>query len=450
MALTFKQGVHPHYREELTREKPLRRAEQPEKVIIPMQQHIGAPCRPLVKKGDHVKKGQKIGDTDGFVSAPVHASVSGEVKEITQVRIPSGEKVEAVVIIPKKIEQTTEKNQENGQDRAANTVRKFDEISAEEIKKVVREAGITGMGGAMFPTHVKLSVPEEKTIDYFILNGAECEPYLTADERMMMEKTEEIISGMKLIMKAIGASKGIVALEDNKQEAVKLFEEKIKKFKNIDLKIFATKYPQGGETMLIKAALDREVPPGGLPLDVGVVVNNVMTAAAVHSAVYEGQPMINRVVCVSGEGISNPGNYLTPIGTQVKELIRQAGGFSGKPGKVIVGGPMMGQAQPDLEAPLVKGSSGIVVLPENMSRTIEPQACIRCARCVDACPVYLMPTRLMNFIKQEMYDQAEENMLNSCIECGSCAYICPSKIPLVHYFRIGKAELRARKRDNDE
>ncbi|MFW6256620.1 MAG: electron transport complex subunit RsxC [Bacillota bacterium] len=441
MALTFKQGIHPQYKEELTWQKPLQKADRPERVIIPLQQHIGAPCKPLVEKGDHVDMGQKIGDTDSFVSAPVHASISGTVENIEEVRSPSGDKVPAVIIAA---------------DEEDKLVYDFEfpeypeNASREDIMNIIREAGITGMGGAMFPTHVKINVPEEKEIDCFILNGAECEPYLTIDERIMMERTDEIIAGMKFLMKVIDVQRGIVAIEDNKKEAIKIFKEKVAEEENIEVKVFATKYPQGGEKMLIEAVLDREVPVGGLPLDVGVVVNNVMTAAAVSDAVCKGQPLIERPICVTGEGIKNPGNYIARIGTPVKELIEQAGGFSGKPGKVIVGGPMMGVAQKDLDAPLIKGSSGIVVLPEDMTADEFTRPCIKCARCVDACPVFLMPTKLMNFVKEDMYEKAEKFQLESCIECGSCAYVCPSKIPLVHYFQLGKAELMARKRDSDD
>lgn len=443
MSSSFKQGIHPRYKEGLTWQKPLQKAQIPEKVIIPLQQHIGAPCSPLVQKGDKVQKGQKIGDTEGFVSAPVHASISGQVKEIKEIRLPTGERGQAAVI-------------ESENYRAKESLEQlkipFDPESAapEEIRSIIREAGITGMGGAMFPTHVKLNIPENKDIEYFILNGAECEPYLTVDERVMMEWTEEIIQGMKYIMSALKVKKGIVAIEDNKQEAIKIFRDIAADEEQIEVKVFKTKYPQGGERMLIKAALDREVPEGGLPLDVGVVVNNVLTAASVCRALKEGMPLIERPVCVTGEALEEPGNYIARIGTPIKDLIEQAGGFKSKPGKVIVGGPMMGVAQPDLEAPLIKGSSGILALPRDLVEVSPPLSCIRCARCVDACPMHLMPTKLMNFVKEDMIEKAEAMKLESCIECGCCSYVCPSRIPLVHYFRLGKAELQARKRDKDE
>ena len=441
MAVTFKQGIHPDYNKEITRGKALKNVKRPEQVIIPLKQHIGAPCQPLVDSGDYVKMGEKIGDNNSFISAPVHASVSGTVEEIIEVKLPNRETSKAVVI---------NSEQEDNPAESIDNSKALSELKPDEIRNLVKEAGITGRGGAMFPTHAKITIPEAKEIEHFILNGAECEPYLTVDERVMMEWTEEIIQGMKYIMSALKVKKGIVAIEDNKQEAIKIFRDIAADEEQIEVKVFKTKYPQGGERMLIKAALDREVPEGGLPLDVGVVVNNVLTAASVCRALKEGMPLIERPVCVTGEALEEPGNYIARIGTPIKDLIEQAGGFKSKPGKVIVGGPMMGVAQPDLEAPLIKGSSGILALPRDLVEVSPPLSCIRCARCVDACPMHLMPTKLMNFVKEDMIEKAEAMKLESCIECGCCSYVCPSRIPLVHYFRLGKAELQARKRDKDE
>ncbi|MFW6306940.1 MAG: RnfABCDGE type electron transport complex subunit C, partial [Bacillota bacterium] len=317
-ALTFKQGIHPDYNKNLTSDKPFKQAKIPEIVTIPMQQHIGAPCKPLVKKGDHVDIGQKIGESDSFVSAPIHASVSGTVKEIKKVLTAIGKQTDAVVI------------EADGKDTIAegiNSPGTLEELSSEEIRNIVREAGIVGMGGAMFPTHVKLSIPEGKKVEYLILNGSECEPYLTVDHRMMLERPEDVVYGMKVLMKAIGVSKGIIGIEENKPDAIRIMKKVVASENSIEIKELVTKYPQGGEKMLIKAILDRTVPAGGLPLDVGIVVNNITTAVAVSDAVKKGMPLIERTVSVTGRGVQNPVNLIYRIGTSIEALIAEAGGL---------------------------------------------------------------------------------------------------------------------------
>ena len=310
----------------------------------------------------------------------------------------------------------------------------------------IAAAGVVGAGGAGFPTHVKYNCEAE----YLIINGAECEPYLTVDQRLMVENFEEILEGMKLLMKAVEVEKGIIAIEDNKPEAISIMRNVVEKENNIEVKVFETKYPQGGEKMLIKAALDREVPAGGFPLDMGLVVNNVSTALAVKQAVKDGIPLIKRSLTITGEGIAEPGNFIVPIGTPFRNVIEEAGGLAGNAGKVIAGGPMMGVAQQSLEVPVVKGTSGILVLTQAQAEDFSPSSCINCARCVDSCPMGLVPTRLVDFVKNEMYEEAEKYQIENCCECGCCAYVCPSNIPLFHYIQIGKAELAARKRDNNE
>ncbi|MDI3548814.1 MAG: H+/Na+-translocating ferredoxin:NAD+ oxidoreductase subunit [Halanaerobiales bacterium] len=435
--LTFKQGIHPEYNKELTRDIPFRKAKRPARVTIPLQQHIGAPCQPLVKKGDHVDLGQKIGDSDSFVSAPVHASVSGVVKEIKKVPTPVGKESLAIVI---------EADEEDTLAEGIAPKGNLEDLSPEEIRKIIREAGIVGMGGAMFPTHVKLSVPEEKEAEYFILNGAECEPYLTVDHRMMISRPEDIVFGLKVLMKAIGVEKGFIGIEDNKPEAISSMQEAVAGEEGIEVKVLETKYPQGGEKMLIKAILGREVPLGGLPIDVGVVVNNVTTAVAVADAIKKGMPLIERTITITGRGIKEPANLICRFGTAINDLIREAGGFAGKPGKVILGGPMTGFAQPTTDLPVVKGTSGILVLPRKEVEEFDPLPCIKCARCVDSCPQFLMPVQLANFTEHQMYDKLERYNVLNCIECGSCSYICPAKRPLMHYIKLGKAEIIARKR----
>ncbi|MFW5999059.1 MAG: electron transport complex subunit RsxC [Halanaerobiaceae bacterium] len=438
-ALTFKQGVHPEYHKNLTRKKSLQQARRPERVAVSLQQHIGAPCKPLVEKGDHVDPGKKIGDTESFVSAPVHAPISGTVAEITGIVNPNGSRSQAVVI---------EADEEDGELVKLTAGSNPDEMTADELRKIIREAGITGMGGAMFPTHVKLSVPEDKNVEYLIINGAECEPYLTVDERLMIERPDNILQGMKFLMRALEVKKGIIGIEDNKPEAIAEMQKVVSGEKNITVQVLEAKYPQGGEKMLIKALLDREVPEEGLPLDVGVVVNNVSTAAAVKDAVVEGKPLLERAVSITGKGISNPCNLICKIGTSVGELIEQAGGFSGRSGKIVLGGPMMGVAQKDLQVPIVKGTSGILVIPEGEVGDHEPLPCIGCSRCVDSCPMLLQPVRLANLSKQEDYEKLEKNKVLSCVECGSCSYICPAKRPLLHYIKMGKGEVMARRKNS--
>lgn len=435
--LTFKQGIHPEYNKQLSKDKPFKKAKRPETVVIPLQQHIGAPCKPLVKKGDHVDLGQKIGDSDSFVSAPVHASVSGVIKEIKKVLTPVGKKADAIII---------EADEEDSLAEGIKPRGDLAELTPGDIKDIVHEAGIVGMGGAMFPTHVKLAVPDGKKVDYIILNGAECEPYLTVDHRMMIERPGDIVFGLKVLMKATGAKNGIIGIEENKPEAIEAMRQAVLSEEGLELKVLATKYPQGGEKMLIKAILDREVPAGGLPLDVGVVVNNISTAVAVRDAIKEGMPLVERSVTVTGRGIKEPVNLIYRIGTAVSELIAEAGGFVGNPGKVILGGPMTGFAQTVIDLPAVKGTSGVLVLPEEEVEDFEPAPCIKCARCVDVCPQFLMPVNLANYTQHEMFEELEKYQILNCIECGSCSFICPAKRPLMQYIKMGKAEVIARKR----
>ena len=433
--LTFKQGIHPSYNKKKTKNKEIVDAERPDTIFIPLQQHIGAPLKPLVERGDQVDRGQKIADTDSFVAAPVHSSVSGVVKGIEKVNDSGGGRVEAIKI---------EVSEEDTNNFMEPLTAKPENINPDDIRERVREAGIAGMGGAMFPTHVKLAVPDGKKVEYVVLNGAECEPYLTIDHRMMIEKAKEIVEGLKLLMRATGAPKGLIGIEDNKPDAIRTLKSLVADETNIEVKETETKYPQGGEKMLIKALLNREVPVGGLPLDVGVVVNNTSTAAAVYEAVKLGKPLIDRPLTITGSGITKPMNIRVKIGTPVSEIIDQAGGFNGEVGKVILGGPMMGKSQPSLDVHVVKGTSGILVLQKHEVENYSPVPCINCARCVDVCPTNLVPTKLAKLAQLEKLDRMEEMQVMNCIECGSCSYVCPSRRPLVHNIRIGKAEVTAR------
>jgi electron transport complex protein RnfC len=432
----FKGGVHPFHRKESTQDKAVERMQAPKLVYIPLQQHIGAPCEPLVKPGDHVKLGQKIGQPKGFVGAPVHASVSGVVKEIKQVPHPAMGQGLAVVI------------ENDGKDELDESIvpKDIESLSAEELKDLILEAGIVGMGGAAFPTHVKLSPPKDKKIDVVILNGAECEPYLTADHRLMVETPRDVVDGLKAIMKVLGVKRGYIAIEDNKPDAVRAIANAVKSVPGVEVVQLKTKYPQGAEKQLIYAVTGRQVPSGGLPMDVGVVVNNVGTAAAIARAIKTGMPLIERIVTVTGGGVAQPKNLLVRIGTPFKDVVEACGGLLGQPAKVISGGPMMGIAQYTLDVPVIKGTSGILVLTKQEVEMPEPGPCIRCGKCVEACPMRLMPLFISAYALKGDYERSEKLHAMDCIECGCCSYICPARRPLVQSIRTAKRVITERRR----
>ncbi len=415
----------------LTAGSPIEPAPLPEKVIIPLHQNIGAPCKPLVKRGDKVLTGQKIGDSEKYVNAPVHATVSGEISGITMVvNPPTGQMVEALVVTSDGADKWVEF--EAPKDPEA--------LSVKEILDRVRGAGLVGLGGAAFPTHVKLSPPKGKKIDTVILNGCECEPYMTSDHKVMLEYGEKVLSGLNIIRKVLSPDTTYIAIEDNKDDAIDHLEELIvamgfkENFKIIPLK---SKYPMGAEKTLIGTILNREVPIGGLPLDVGVVVHNVSTAKAIHDAIFEGKPFVERVVTVTG-AVKNPKNLLVRLGTPLRSLIEYCGGIDGKASEVILGGPMMGISQPDLDFPVTKGTNCVLV---KESSPIREQDCISCGRCLEVCPMHLMPTILAKYAKASRYDDCKEAYIDGCFECGACAYTCPANIPIVQYIKIAKSEL---------
>lgn len=437
---TFKGGIHPPHGKSFTEKKPVVKANEPKVVMIPLQQHIGAPCQPLVQVGDKVKVGQKIGDTEAFVSAPVHSSVSGEVKEISQKLTPTGQALCIVI----------ESDGKNDVDESVQPKSDVETLSKEEILKVIREAGITGMGGAAFPTHVKLSPPPDKKIDTVILNGAECEPYLTADHRLMLENPERVVYGLKVMMKALNVTEGHIGIEANKPDAISSMEEAFKEEKGMRVVPLKVKYPQGAEKQLIYACTKREVPSGKLPMEVNVVVSNIGTAAAIGEAFKTGMPLIERIASITGSGIKEPKNLKIKVGTSFKDIIEQCGGYNGKIGKLIMGGPMMGLAQFTDEIPCIKGTSGILVFTEEDARLPKPQNCIRCGKCVETCPMGLMPLYISAYASNNMLDKAEEVNALDCIECGSCSFVCPSKRPLLETIRVGKSEINARKRKQQQ
>lgn len=431
---TFERGVHPSEHKELTATRNVERAQLPSTVVVPLHQHAGAPAEPLVKRGEEVTEGQLIGAPKGFISAPVHASLSGKVKEVSYQPHPGGAKVLSVVITG----DGTEKEWgpvDGGCD--------LDKITSEGIRERIREAGIVGMGGAAFPTAIKLTPPKGKIIDTVVLNGCECEPFLTADHRIMLEEAEKVVWGLKALMKAVSSSRGVIGIEANKPDAVESMNRAIGGDTSITVIVLETKYPQGAEKMLVKAALGRKIPPGKLPLDVGVVVNNVGTAAAVYEALNWGKPLIERIVTVSGNGIKEPKNLRVRVGTSFQEVIDQCGGVVAEGEyEVLNGGPMMGIAQTRLDVPVLKGTSGITVLTAESIKPIVYEACIRCSSCVDACPMGLMPYRLGDFGRESRVAEFKDWGGVACIECGCCSFVCPSKRPLLQWIRVGKLRVR--------
>ncbi|MCC6347707.1 MAG: electron transport complex subunit RsxC [Nitrospirales bacterium] len=431
MALaTFKGGIHPPDKKELSKAKAISPAKPPKRVVIPLAQHIGAPCTLSVSIGQEVKMGEIIGTPEGFVSAPVHASVSGKVIAIGDFPLPTGRMAPSVVIENDGKEEWTSLKDSPG----------YMKLSPDELKGKVKDAGIVGMGGAAFPAHVKLSPPKEKPVDVVVLNGAECEPYLTADYRLMLERPSDVVEGLRVLMKIVNVSKGVIGIESNKPDAIEAMQRAVAGDSSLKVCALEVKYPQGAEKMLIKAAVNRDVPARGLPMDVGVVVQNIGTALAVYEAARYGKPLIERVVTVTGEGIREPRNLLVKIGSLVSDLIGECGGFSSEAAKVISGGPMMGFALYSLDVPVTKGTSGILVLPEEgVVHAEDFGPCIRCGRCIDICPMGLMPSMLSVLSERGMYEEAKGYNLFDCFECGSCTYVCPSKRPIVQLVRLAKS-----------
>lgn len=425
---TFKSGIHPTDSKYYTESLKIESLPIPKEVFIPLQQHIGAPCKAVVEIGEEVRIGQVIGTVDAYVSSPVHATISGKVKAIGKFAHPTGSRTEMVHII------ASDEEEPNG----VYTEVDWTNLPIDEMKSRIKNAGIVGLGGAAFPTHVKLNPPENKPIDTFILNGCECEPFLTADHRLMLETPDEILKGMAIIMKVLGVKKGYVGIESNKPDAIESMQKAVSKY-GFEIVTVKTKYPQGAEKMLIKAIKKRKVPTGGLPMDVGVVVQNVGTAAAVANAVSYEKPLTQRIVTVTGNGIKEPKNLLVTIGTRFSDVIEYCGGLIEDTAQVFMGGPMMGIAQYDLSVPVIKATSGIVCTTDY--RQIEPIACIGCGSCVKACPMFLMPTRLAHLSLMRHWSNADKMGIMNCIECGSCAYVCPSSIPLVQWIRVGKQKV---------
>lgn len=432
----FKGGIHPLEGKELTAGKELRLAPLFDKYIVPVRQSIGAPPTLTVKKGDTVKKGQRIAEPGGFVSVPLHSPVCGTVGDVVEITGVTGASEQAVEIIADGTDEW---------DTGLDPIPNWADTEKDVLKKRILDAGIVGMGGAAFPTHVKLSPPPEKNIDTLIINGAECEPFLTADHRLMLTRTEEALTGIAIAAKILKVSRIFVGVEDNKMDAIEKMTAAAAKFK-ITVVPLHVKYPQGAEKQLIYALTGRQVLEGGLPMDVGCVVMNIGTAAAVHDAVVLGHPLIERITTVTGTPVVDPANYLARIGTPIRKLLELCGGVKENPAKVIMGGPMMGFAQSNIDVPVAKNSSGVLLMAPEEIEQFEGNPCIRCSRCVKACPMNLLVPTLSTMIEAGEFAMAEQNYVMDCVECGTCAYICPAKRPLVQHFRRAKAEILAKRR----
>lgn len=432
-----KGGVHPE-ENKLSAHRPVEILPLPKTVTIPISQHIGAPPKIVVERGEQVKVGQVIAVHEGFVSANIHSSVSGKVGKIDQVMDSSGYKRMAINIRVKGDEWL------ESIDRSPDLLKDIS-LTDKEIVQKIMEAGVVGMGGAAFPSHVKLSVPEGKTVDTLIINGVECEPFLTADHRIMLEKPHEIMVGAQVLMKALGVSKAIIGIENNKKDAIELLKNTAGEYKGISVEPLKVQYPQGGEKQLIEALLGREVPSGGLPADVGAIVHNVGTTYSIYLAVQKNQPLVERVVTITGKTLENPSNFMVRIGTPVQELIDAAGGLPADAGKVVSGGPMMGKALNDLTVPIAKATSGILIIPRSESSRSQEFNCVRCGKCIEACPMGLEPYQMLLLSRQGKYEEAKEESVLDCIECGSCSFVCPSNRPILDYIRLAKTKIKKAK-----
>lgn len=432
---SFKGGIHPPDFKEITKSKNIINLPAPDILTFPLLQHTGAPASPCIAVGDSVLMGQKIAEASGNISANVHSSVSGKVLDIKPVLHYTGQLVESIVIENDRL------------DTPIVDLKKFDynNLLPEDIINIVKEAGIVGMGGAAFPTHIKLSPPQDKKIDSLIINGAECEPYLTADYRLMMEYPQDIILGLKILMKIFSLKSSYIAVELNKPEAISLLNECLKDENDTEIKIvpLAAKYPQGSEKQLIYSVVKKRVPKGKLPMDVGAVVINIATCAEIARAVRDGMPLIKRIVTVAGDCIANPSNFYVRIGTPVSYLLEKCGGFTKDAEKIIMGGPMMGTALSSVDVAVVKGTSGILALSEDFSDILyTDETCLRCGKCVNVCPMNLLPNVLKKNANADNFEMLEKLNINECIECGSCSYICPAHQHPVQSIRTGKIKMK--------
>jgi electron transport complex protein RnfC len=432
-SLSFRHGVHPPDRKELTAEVPIRRMPFPDEIVLPLRQHAGKPAKLVVRPGQRVERGDLLAEADGFISAPVHASAAGTVKEVRLWPHPDGSQSPAIRIAVEPF---------SAQAPRPRMVPDWQGLEPKELVAAIRDAGVVGLGGAAFPTHVKLSPPEGAVVDALVINGCECEPYLTTDHRSMVEYPERVQLGTRIMLRCLGAKRALIGIERNKPDAIEAIRRTLPEDIPVEVAPLTVKYPQGAEKMLIEALLEREVPSGKLPIDVGVVVQNVASVATIAEIFETGLPLIERIVTVTGGGVKRPGNLIVPVGTKLRDLLEACGGLTEDAREVIFGGPMMGAAQANLDVPVCKGTSGIVVLDAAEVEERTPHPCIRCGRCLEACPVYLNPQLLGSLAMAKRYDEMQGEHLMDCMMCGCCSYTCPSKIPLSQLFGLAKAALR--------
>jgi Na+-translocating ferredoxin:NAD+ oxidoreductase subunit C len=436
LATGFRHGVHPPERKDLTASLPIRRMPFPDEIVLPLRQHAGKPARLLVKRGDRVERGDKIAEADGFVSVPIHASAAGTVTGVEWWPHPDGSMAEAVRIRVEKY---------SPQIPRPRMVPPWEGLSRAEVIEAVQRGGVVGLGGAAFPAHVKLAPPKDVKIELLVVNGAECEPYLTTDHRTMVEFPERVHFGVRIMMHTLGVSRAVIGVEKNKPDAIAALQATIPADLDISVLPLAVKYPQGAEKMLIRAVTGREVPSGKLPMHVGVVVQNAGSIACIAEIFETGLPLIERVVTVSGRGVKRPSNLIIPVGSKLQDVLEFCGGLTEDAAEILFGGPMMGGSQSDLRTPLIKSTSGVVVLSRSECKPREVHPCIRCGHCLDACPVFLNPSQLGVLAQAGRYGEMEQMHLADCMLCGSCSYVCPSNIPLSQMFALSKGALRREK-----
>jgi len=433
---SFRHGVHPPERKSYTESVRIRRMPFPDEIVLPLRQHAGRPAIPLVRPGDRVERADKVGEADGFISVPIHASAAGKVREVTLWPHPDGSMAESVVI---------DVDRWSPQLPRPRIVAQWEGLQPEQVVREVQKAGVVGLGGAAFPTHVKLLPPKDVSVHTLIVNGAECEPYLTTDHRTMVEYPERVQFGIRIMMKALGVEKAIIGVEKNKPDAIQRLRDTLPDDLDVTVLPLTVKYPQGAEKMLIEVVTGREVPSGKLPMHVGVVVQNVGSIACIAEIFETGQPLIERVVTVTGPGVRRPSNLLVPVGTKLRDVLDFCDGLTEDASQIVFGGPMMGAATPDLDTPLIKGTTGVVVLTEAEARPRRVHPCIHCGRCLESCPVFLNPSLLGSLAQAGRYGEMEDANLMDCMLCGSCSYVCPSHIPLSQMFALGKNMLRRQK-----
>lgn len=429
---SFRNGVHPPENKDLTSGIPSRRLPFPDDIVLPLSQHLGRPAQALVRPGDRVERGDVIAEASGYVSSFVHASASGTVKSIEHWPHPAGAMQPSIRI---------EVDPHSTQLQRPRLVPHWDEVPAEQLSEEISKAGIVGLGGAAFPTHVKLRPPEDQPVDVLMVNGCECEPYLTSDHRTMLEQPEYVHQGIRIVLRALGISRAVIGIEANKPDAIKVMRDTAPDDLDIKVQPLEVKYPQGAEKMLIKAVTGREVPSGKLPASVGALVQNVATTACVALVFETGQPLIERIITVSGRGVRNPGNWVIPFGTKLSDVIAACGGLTDDASEIVFGGPMMGQSQASIDVPVLKATGGILVLSKDECKRQDILPCVRCGKCLEACPVFLNPQLMGALARVDRFEEMVGNNLSDCMLCGCCSYVCPSNIPLSQLFAMSKIQL---------